>query len=181
MTCIVGITDGEKVTIGGDSLGSSGSHCVKRLDPKIFRKGEFLVGFTDSFRMGQILMCDWEPPEQKVSEDDIFRYMVSSVIPSIRDVLKASGFAARKDEVESGGNFLIGYRGRLFEIERDYQVGENACRYHATGSGYAYAMGSLHTTSNLETSHSDRVFRALQAAEKFDATVGTPFLIETLG
>lgn len=52
MTCIVGITDGHTVTIGGDSAGSDGWHVAVRSDSKVFQVGPYLMGFTTSYRMG---------------------------------------------------------------------------------------------------------------------------------
>ncbi len=55
MTCIVALTDGKKVCMGADSAGAGGSYVTVRADPKIYRVGPFLIGFTSSFRMGQPL------------------------------------------------------------------------------------------------------------------------------
>ena len=55
MTCIVGLIDGRRVWMGGDSAGVSGLDITVRADAKVFRNGDFLIGFTSSFRMGQLL------------------------------------------------------------------------------------------------------------------------------
>ncbi|KKN17732.1 hypothetical protein LCGC14_0962700, partial [marine sediment metagenome] len=56
MTCIVGfIDDGGKAWMGGDSAGVAGHHTHPRRDPKVFRVGPVLIGYTSSFRMGQLL------------------------------------------------------------------------------------------------------------------------------
>lgn len=52
MTCIVGIVDNGKVYMGADSLGVGGLSKRVRKDPKLFRVGEFVFGYTSSFRMG---------------------------------------------------------------------------------------------------------------------------------
>ena len=52
MTCIVGLIDGRRVWMGGDSAGVSGLDITVRADAKVFRNGDFLIGFTSSFRMG---------------------------------------------------------------------------------------------------------------------------------
>jgi len=36
---------------------------------------------------------------------------------------------------EAGGTFLVGYRGRLFRVDSDYQVGESVNNYCAVGCG----------------------------------------------
>lgn len=55
MTCIVGLVDGDRVILGGDSAGIAGWHLQLRADEKVFRNGPYAIGFTTSFRMGQIL------------------------------------------------------------------------------------------------------------------------------
>ena len=62
MTCIVGLIDGNRVWMGGDSAGVSGLDITVRSDPKVFRNGDFLIGFTSSFRMGQLLAFRLRPP-----------------------------------------------------------------------------------------------------------------------
>jgi hypothetical protein len=55
MTCIVGIVENGKVYMGGDAAGVNGYSVRVRKDPKLFKVGEFLFGYTSSFRMGQLL------------------------------------------------------------------------------------------------------------------------------
>jgi hypothetical protein len=55
VTCIVGFTDGNEVSIGGDSAGVGGWDLTVRADEKVFVLGEFVFGCTTSFRMGQLL------------------------------------------------------------------------------------------------------------------------------
>lgn len=55
MTCIVGLVENNKVYIGGDSAGVAGLSLMKRADEKVFKKDEFIFGFTSSFRMGQLI------------------------------------------------------------------------------------------------------------------------------
>ena len=62
MTCIVGVVDNGKVYMGGDSAGVGGLCIETRKQPKVFRNGDFLIGYTDSFRMGQLLQYKMSPP-----------------------------------------------------------------------------------------------------------------------
>lgn len=177
MTCIVGLRDGEHVCIGGDSAGVAGLDLVVRADPKVFRNGEFLIGFTSSFRMGQILRYQLNPapPPEGIAVE---QYMATHFVDAVRECLKAGGFASKVNETESGGSFLVAYRGRLFEIDGDYQVGENLCGYAAVGCGSQVALGALYASQGMAP-HS-RVLIALHAAEQFSAGVRAPFLVEDL-
>ena len=63
MTAIVAIRQDNTVYMGGDSAGVAGLKITIRKDPKVFINGNFLMGFTTSFRMGQLLQYSFKPPE----------------------------------------------------------------------------------------------------------------------
>jgi len=178
MTAIVGLTDGKTVWIGGDSAGCSGSDLSVRADPKVFRNGEFVFGFTSSFRMGQLLRYKFTPPKHR-QDQDIFEYMATAFVDGIRQCLKDGGFAKKENETESGGTFLIGYCGRLFAVEGDYQVMECADQYDAVGCGANIARGALFASADSAISPEVRVLLALRAAERHTASVRGPFRVET--
>lgn len=172
MTCIVAITDGEVVTMGADSAGTYGYSLCTRKDPKIYRVKEFLIGFTSSFRMGQILGYNLNPPIHPDSKG-IVEYMCTDFIAEIRFTLKYYGYATVNNNAESGGTFLVGYKGKIFKIDSDFQVGESIYQFDATGCGQDIALGSLFSTQYMIVQ--DRITLALQAAEKFSAGVRAPF------
>jgi len=190
MTCIVGLVDNGRVIIGGDSAGVTTSWGIStRRDPKVGLVGEFAIGFTDSFRMGQVLLYRFRPPEL-YHDTDLMPYMVGPFVDELRLTLKAAGYAECRNERESAGTFLVGIRGRLFRVCSDYQVGEAADKFDSVGCGEGHALGSLFTTSPdcpLYTTSLDyplsargRVIEALRAAEHFSGGVRSPFnLIET--
>lgn len=177
MTCIIGIKQDGKVWMGGDSAGVGGLHIVTRLDPKVFINGEFIMGYTSSFRMGQLLRYMVMPERTEKMKDD-YQYMVTCVIPAIRKTLKDGGYVKKEHEVEQGGTFLVGYRGHLYCIESDFQVGERLENYDTVGCGGSYALGSLRMTDALNPR--DRIISALETAQHFSAGVRAPFIIETL-
>lgn len=177
MTCIVGITDQGNVYIGGDSAAVGGYVVTIRADPKVFRIGSFLIGFTTSFRMGQLIRYAFHPPE--IPEGmDVFQYMVTLFIESLRECLKAGGYAQRNADQESGGSFLVGYAGRLFSVDTDYQVAESASEYAAVGSGAEVALGALYATRGQMPEQ--QIKTALEAAVRHTAYVYAPFVIEQL-
>lgn len=180
MTCIVGLVDNNEVWIGGDSAGVAGLDITARADQKVFRNGEFLFGFTTSFRMGQILRYGFTP--KGIPDWDLERYMCGTFIDDIRQAFKDKGFAESHHGSEQGGTFLVGVRGRLFTIESDYQVAWNHVPYSAVGCGAKYALGSLYTThqDTPDMPPRDKVIRALDAASKFSAGVCPPYTIERL-
>lgn len=178
MTCIVGIAHKGSVFIGGDSAGVSGLDVDRRKDRKVFRNGDFIFGFTSSFRMGQLLNYALEPPEY--DETNEMKFMTTTFINAIRECLKEGGFAKREKEVEEGGTFLVGFRGKLYTVYDDYQVAENLNGIASVGCGESYAKGSLFTTANMKKPPKERILLALKAAEEFSGGVSSPFFIETL-
>jgi ATP-dependent protease HslVU (ClpYQ) peptidase subunit len=175
MTCIVGLVENGIVYLGADSAGSAGNVLAVRRDEKVFRNGEFVMGFTDSFRMGQLLRYAFTPP--KIPEGrDLMAYMVTDFVDAVRACFGDGGYRREENSVETGGVFLVGVRGRLFEIESDFQVGERVRPYAAIGSGMDVALGSLFTSSG---DPGRRLQAALLAADEFTTTVCGPFVFSS--
>jgi hypothetical protein len=178
MTCIVGIIDKDRIHMGADSAALGGYDLSLRSDEKIFVAGRFIMGFTSSFRMGQLLR--YAPPfTPRPTAMGVFPYMVCVVVEEIRKVFKDGGWATREKEQESGGTFLVGYAGRLFRIDSDYQVAENLDGYDACGCAEMAARGSLFSTGRMKPIH--RLKLALQAAEHNSGGVRKPFNFLTGG
>lgn len=175
MTCIVGLIDKGKVYMGGDSAGVAGLDLTVRADEKVFINGDFIMGFTSSFRMGQLLRYKFNPPFHMpdISDDE---YMVTEFIDAVRDCFNENGYARNNNGEEAGGTFLVGYNGELYEIHDDYQVAKPADNFAAAGCGYHIALGSLYSSSK-GLFPKDRVKLALEASERFSAGVRSPFLI----
>jgi ATP-dependent protease HslVU (ClpYQ) peptidase subunit len=182
MTCIVCIIDkaNNRIIIGGDSAGVSGHDITKRKDTKVFVKdNRFIIGFTSSFRMGQILHYNpFHVEEQSIYEDDL-AFMVKKFVPAVQKLFAENGWAKKdRDGETTGGTFLVGYKNNLYCIEDDFQVGLSYKCYASCGCGESYALGSLYSTPHL--SHEERVIEALKAAAEFNGGVSGPFTIKTL-
>jgi len=143
VTCVVGVRHEGVVYIGADSLSSDRVEAQVRKDPKVFTLGEFVIGFTSSWRMGQVLRYHFKPPAIPDGLD-LHAYMVLHFVEELRTTAKKAAIAEVQNSVESLGKFLVGIRGRLFCIESDFQVGEALQDYAAVGSGAAYALGAMH-------------------------------------
>ncbi len=180
MTAIAGIVEEGSVWIGGDSAGVGGMSLQTRSDPKVFKNGEFVIGYTTSFRMGQILEHHLTAPPPYEGEHGI-GYMIKRFIPTVKDVLSKHGFQTVKDGQHSGGTFLVGYRGELYQIQDDYQVARIRQTYHACGCGQDLALGSLHSTEAFDLKPRDRITMALSAAAEFSAGVRGPFHVLRAG
>lgn len=173
MTCIAGVVKDGHVWIGGDSAGVGGYSLTVRADKKVFRNGDFIFGFTSSFRMGQLLRYSFSPPRRH-PDDDVDQYMATTFVNAVRACLAKGGYARNDSGEESGGTFLVGYAGRLFMIADDYQVGESVDGYSAVGCGADLALGALFATPP-EMPPEHRIQIALEASERFSAGVRAPF------
>ena len=181
MTCIVGIVHGKKVFMGGDSAGIAGLSVVVRKDPKVFvLENKLIIGYCGSFRMGQLMQYHLKVPRCPKSTDPM-EFMVTRFVPVVRYLFGQGGFLTKKDETEYGGTFLVGYQGRLFAIEDDFQVGENFDGFEAVGCGAELAKGSLHTTAALGVKDpTQRIAQALESASAYNAGVAAPWVIGSI-
>jgi 20S proteasome alpha/beta subunit len=175
MTCIVGLIHKGEVHLAGDSAGVAGLSISIRADKKVFVNKKFVMGFTSSFRMGQLLQYSFKPPVHKKGVPDM-EYMVTSFVTAIRKCFKDHGFGHMTEGRDnSGGTFLVGYNGRLYRIESDFQVGETFVPYEAVGCGSDIALGALFALSGVIMEPEDRLQLALEAASKFSAGVEAPY------
>lgn len=198
MTCIVGIAWNNKVVLGADSAGMDAWYrTMPRRDKKLFRSGSddpnetMLIGYTSSFRMGQILEHHVSSPRH-YADVDVHTYLVREWIPAARRALKDQGFTEIDNNRESGGQFLIGYRRRLFAVYDDFQVAEPQEPFWAVGCGADYALGAIHALIHAErvgglTGQHSLVHPAeyyieagLHAARQFSAPIRDPWIIEKL-
>lgn len=179
MTCIAGYLDKKtnKVTIGADSAGVARYDLSLRKDVKVFRNKGFIIGCTSSFRMIQLLRFKFTPPH--IQDKDIYEYMCTDFIDEVRKVFKDGGFIEKDKEVETGGSFLVAYKDRLFNVQNDFQVGENLNGLDACGCGESYALGSLSAIDGLNISAEEKVIKSLEIAAYFSAGVAAPFNVLT--
>lgn len=177
MTCIVALKYKGRIFMGSDSAGSDGWQIVTLANPKIYVTGEFMLGFTTSFRMGQLLGHSLNV-RQRENDEPVDRFMVTTFVDGVRACLKAGGWAARNNEREEGGTFLVGYQSRIFRVDSDYQVSESSHDFDAVGCGAQIALGSLFSTGENEGLPHWRITTALGAAECFSNGVRGPFFIK---
>jgi len=184
MTCIIGwIEEKNKkrdVWIGGDSAGVGGLNIRTRKDAKVFRNGNMLFGYTSSFRMGQLLRYSLNIPEQSSKKDD-YEYMCTDFMNSVIDLFEKKKFAEVSNNIVSGGCFLVGYKGNLYKIETDFQVGIPTFNFESTGCGENIALGAMYAMKNLKITPQTRIKKALDAAAEFSTGVRGPYIIKKLG
>ena len=185
MTCIVALINENKVFLGGDAAASDDKSGLifQRTDPKVFKVGQFGIGFVDSFRMGQILQYSWTPPVYKPTAGyrNLDKFLRTRFVESVKEAFKENGYGNQNpgtEDGDEGGIFLITVQGagRIFSMDSDFHIGEADVQYMAEGAGQELALGSLYSTAQVKTPRK-RVRMALEAAAKFNMSVRPPFTI----
>jgi ATP-dependent protease HslVU (ClpYQ) peptidase subunit len=177
MTCVVGLVQKGRIYLGVDSAAVQGwTRRVSQVS-KVFRRGPFLIGYTTSFRMGQLLEHHLNVTPQTEKQTDM-AYMVTHFIEAVRVLLKEKGFTKVESNTEKGGQFLVGYRKQLYTIESDFQVGHMNEQFDAIGSGADFALGAMKALDKVPPMI--RVRKALEIAANYNMGVCAPFSIKTL-
>ena len=185
MTCIIAYKQDGKVYMAGDSAGVAGHDIRTRKDPKVFVNQGMAYGFTTSFRMGQILMNFNRPKHAIDSTEPIsdYQYLTGLFMDAIIKEFRDKGYAKEKDSQISGGNFLIGYHGEIYEICDDFQVGIVDSDFACVGCGenYAYgAMEALEKQTHLINDPQRLLEEALDIVNLYSAGVCPPFNIVSI-
>jgi ATP-dependent protease HslVU (ClpYQ) peptidase subunit len=178
MTCIVGVVKEGNVWIGGDLMGSNGFTKKVYPDTKVFVNGDFLFGYTSSFRMGQILQYNWEQPPRIEGMTDR-QYLQLDVIESIRNCFEVYGIGEFKNGEHQGGNFLVGYKGCLYEMQDNFSILKNE-DFAAVGSGGFHAEAVLKVLT--EDPNFDPYYviqKAIEVASNFTTSVSGECTIVT--
>lgn len=172
MTCIVGIEYKNRVFLGGDSAASDG-HRIYTVDkPKVFVLDKFVIGYTVSFRYGQLLQYSLTIPKHDPDVPDL-TYLSTHFVDNVRACLKSKGFAEVENNVEKGGFCLLGYKGKLYTMQGDFSVVRFLGGICATGSGVDYALGAMYSCGKQKPM--DILASGLHAAANFVTTVREPF------
>jgi hypothetical protein len=181
MTCIVGLVYNDELTFMGADAALSlpgGTTQTILAEPKIFTigNGDFLVGITGEWRLGQIMQYSFTPPPHNERAMSATEYMVTTFVDAMRRTVEKGGSSISVQGHERvGGSLLIAYRGRLFVVSRIFDIVEADAPFHAVGSGAQAALGALYATQGRDPS--ERIMNALDAAEYINTTVRRPFRI----
>lgn len=174
MTCIAAIIDKDGVGhIASDSLGSNGHTQDTYKNQKIFQLGNMLVGYTSSYRMGQLIQYNLSLPSRKVGQS-LDQYMYTDFIASVRSLLKEHGYLRIDSNEERIGSFLIVADGRIWHMQDDLSLLESEDSFDACGSGHDFAQATMHTLTQhkIRMTPSDVLREAIECASKYVSSVG---------
>lgn len=167
MSCVAAIVNDGKIWMAADGLASTEDGCIRPANcTKIFTNGDYTIGFIGSVRGGQILYPKYfAPPEDIMDLPD-----------AIKEQCELKGCLAYTEQQTHvmGSNYLVGYRGKLYEILVDFQMVE-VPDYSSIGSGSYYAYASLFTTKDMvDIGPEKRLEYAIKSAIEYDAACGLP-------
>lgn len=181
MTCVIGISDGDRVWIGGDSGASLGQEVRRSRLPKVFKRPDgLIIGYTDSYRMGQLLQYALSDLTSEEGYEDPYDFLVTVFSEKIRVLFRDYGFSKIESNRDSGGTFLLGYKGKLYSVYSDFQVNESSDDIEAIGAGREYALGAIKALERAlpNLAAPDKIQRGLEVAEYFCSGVMGPFTLE---
>jgi ATP-dependent protease HslVU (ClpYQ) peptidase subunit len=148
MTTIIGIEYGDKSLFVADSrvTDDSGRIYAHKVMKKIATRGSLLIAGA-----GEVVPCDiaqniWVPPQFTAKDKkDVYRFMITKVMPSLRKCLMDNGYNFDEDKKDgSRFQFLISVGGEIFDIDEDLSVMKNEDNIYAIGSGGQFALGALY-------------------------------------
>lgn len=166
MTCIVGITDGTSIYIGGDRGASDGDTVISMCRPKVGVRGDWIYGYSGDIGIGQYLDVIELPILKK--NDDPYMVIINELIYTLHERIDK----IIKDDAPQA-DFLIGAKGRLFELSTE-AWGVVEVTESSIGSGSQFAFGSLHTTYTYNIPIIDRIQIALDSAITYSPTCQGP-------
>lgn len=144
MTCVLALkyidvdTNKPVIVLAADKMGSNGN--VKRVytKPKIFKNGDFYIGYTTSFYMGQLLQHTWIPPEKELNQSDD-EYLFRDVIKSLHRMFENNDFDF---DAKGEGTFILVYKDRIFEVFSDMSLLE-VDTFASVGCGSEVMQGAI--------------------------------------
>lgn len=172
MTTIIAVQLDDRVVFGADNQVTSpnGRKYNHAKMVKITERGKFIIAGS-----GEVAACDiaqhlWNPPSPNANDrKDIYHFVISKVIPSLKQCFKENDYKIETTDEETRFAFLIAVDGQVFEIADDFSVSMSAKGYYGVGSGSSYGIGALFANATI--------IEALEIAAANDIYTSGPFII----
>jgi ATP-dependent protease HslVU (ClpYQ) peptidase subunit len=171
MTTIVAIQYKDKVVMGADSLTTGVRKYSHPQVVKITARNNYLIGGSGLAEACDIAQHIWKPPTPNTQEKkDLYHFMISKVIPSLKDCFRDNQYDWQKedDDKEPKFNFLIAVGGQVFDVDDSFSVMLDDSGIYGAGHGSSVAIGAIHAGANIE--------KALEIAAKLDPYTAPPFI-----
>lgn len=140
---------------------------------KLTEKNNYILGVA-----GDVAACDlvhhlWTPPNPRGNDwDDLYVFIVSKVVPSLKECFKTHEYKWARDKDDDGGfTILLALNGTVFEIDDDMSVSLDVKGLYGIGSGSDFGLGALSSGASLK--------KALEISTRFDVYTAPPFIYKT--
>ncbi len=163
--------------MGGDSAFHNDEEIWIQRDPKVFRRGDVLIGVCGTGRFEALMRYAVDVPRYRKGTDPA-QWANIDLAYEIRKAHINDGYASEAGAFVIDAQALVGVAGELFVMEEDLCFWRMAEDYAAIGSGQGPARTSLHETAKLQPR--TRLKRALERAAKETTGVRPPFVYEVL-
>jgi ATP-dependent protease HslVU (ClpYQ) peptidase subunit len=174
MTTIIGVEYANRCVVLGDSRIVGDSKIYSHPDMvKVVTNGNFIIGAAGDVRALQVILHTWKPPVAVAKDkENIFQFMISKVVPSLKQQLNNYGLLDTKSPDKDFELYvLIAFNGNIFEIDSDFAVSRSDSGYYGIGTGGDYALGALYAGATPE--------QAASIAALNDSKTAEPFITET--
>lgn len=174
MTTIIGVEYANRCVVLGDSRVVGDSKIYSHPDMvKVVTNGNFIIGAAGDVRALQVILHTWKPPVAVAKDKDKpFQFMISKVVPSLKQQLTDYGLLDTKSPDKDFELYvLIAFNGKIFEIDSDFAVSRSDSGYYGIGTGGDYALGALYAGATPE--------QAASIAALNDSKTAEPFITET--
>lgn len=137
-----------------------------------------IIGFSGSVRDLDLLTYAEKLIDKRDEPNIDHKYIVTKVIPNLINLFTNNSRNINDKGINGiESYFLLAYKDKMWLIESNYAVLDIVDNYNAIGSGVNFALGSLHTTEDMDLTPVEKIHMALQSASKFAVGVAPPFYI----
>ena len=169
MTTIVAKITPTRVHIAADSLVTATRKYSHPQMAKIVERGPYIIAGAGESAACDIIQHIWKPPAPIAADRaDLYHFIVSRVVPSMKQCFKDNDYKLEDDSDETRFSFLIAINGTVFEVADDFSVALNRSGFYGVGSGSSYAIGALHAGATPAL--------AMKIAAENDAYTSAPFI-----
>jgi ATP-dependent protease HslVU (ClpYQ) peptidase subunit len=170
MTTIIGIQEDNGCILAADSRTTAGGRPYSHpIVTKISKRGKWLVAGAGDVQPCDVIQHVWKPPAIPANIKDVYHFMITTVIPNMRECLRDNGFVHDEKTDEYEFLFLMAVNGTIYEVDDTYSVFLRDDGIYGLGSGSSYAIGALASGANWK--------KAMQIAAKNDVYTAPPFVV----
>lgn len=189
MSVVIAVRGKEKgIFVGADSAITSSDNSDTivslvdpRLNPKIMKKGPYIIAGAGSPRILNVLrMVEWpEPPSGNINLEDATAHVVGSMLPVLQDCFSHHQISPEQIPGATIYNcqILMAFDDYLFDIGPELSVVSYVEPYVAIGGASRLAIGALRVALQFEKDPKEIIRLALEAASFHSTLCGGPFTI----